>query len=135
MKRNYFCPKCQSLLNPNVKIVLTAQKDRAQGLILFSPQPGNYDAIVPDDLRLQPGDLVEFRCPVCGTDLTSSRNPNLAEIGFRFASGDEGRVGFSRRYGEQATYFVTQEDVKTYGEHAGLYGGMNYFGAGGPADE
>lgn len=129
MKRIYFCPACGATLNPNVKIILTARKGPKQGLVLFSPQPGNYQAIVADDLALTPGDLVEFACPVCQAALKSGFGAYHAEIGFRLSSGTTGRVHFSRKYGEHATYFVTDESVQSYGEHAMEGESMNFFGA------
>jgi len=128
MKRTYTCPKCQSILNPNVKIILTAIVKKMRGMILFSPNPGNYTAILPKDITPKKGDKVEFRCPVCGVELTSKINENLAEINFHLENGLEGKVKFSRLYGEQATYFVTDENVRSYGENAGAYGNMNFFG-------
>ncbi|MFH1465573.1 MAG: hypothetical protein ABIO70_14395 [Pseudomonadota bacterium] len=132
MKRTYFCPKCAAVLNPNVKIVLAAVRHEHRGLVLLSPQPGNYQAIVPDDLGLRGGDLVEFHCPVCAAPLTASHDENLAGLRFRFSTGLEGKVYFSRRFGEHATFFVADDEVKTYGEHAATQqGGVNFFGAGG----
>jgi hypothetical protein len=132
MKRTYLCPKCSAVLNPNVKIVLAAVRHERRGLVLLSPQPGNYQAIVPEDLGLRDGDLVEFHCPVCGVLLTTSHDDNLAGLCFRFSTGLEGKVYFSRRYGEHATFFVADDEVRTYGEHASAqHTGVNFFGAGG----
>ncbi len=130
MKRTYYCPKCRAVLNPNVKIILTALRSDKHGLVLLSPQPGNYKAIIADDLPLTDGDLVEFHCPVCTTLLTAAHDENLAGLDFRFSTGLEGKVFFSRRYGEHATYFVTDEAVRSYGEHTPDSGGLNFFGAG-----
>jgi len=130
MRRTYSCPRCQATLNPNVKVILTAVRGSGRGLVLLSPQPGNYSAIVPEDLPIQPGDLVEFRCPVCNALLTSEENENLAMLRFRFSTGLQGVVLFSRRYGEHATYFVSDDEVRSYGEDLGQGPGMNFFGAG-----
>ncbi len=129
MKRNYFCPKCRAVLNPNVKIILAAYRTNKRGLVLLSPQPGNYQAIVSDELPLSAGDLVEFHCPVCSELLTANHDENLVGLAFRFTTGLQGKVFFSRRYGEHATYFVTDDDVQSYGEHV-ADSGLNYFGAG-----
>jgi len=130
MKRIYFCPACGATLNPNVKIILAASREGASGLLLFSPQPGNYEVIAPDELPLRPGDRLDFRCPVCGKSLTSRANENLAELGFRLSNGTEGRVHFARRYGEHATFYITTEEVRSYGENADAYSNLNFFGAG-----
>lgn len=131
MKRTYFCLECRTTLNPNVKIILTMAKGRRRSLILLSPRPGDYTVILPGDVTLRRGEEVEFFCPVCGANLRSEANAHLTEIGFRFEDGTKGRVNFSRRYGEHATYFVTKEQVRSYGENAAIYGDANFFGAGG----
>jgi hypothetical protein len=41
----------------------------------------------------------------------------MAEIHFSTGPGHEGTVVFSRIYGHHATYFITDEEVKSYGEH------------------
>ncbi len=131
MKRTYFCLKCGATLNPNVKLILTMAKGRRRNLILLSPQPGNYSVILPGDVSLRQGEEVEFFCPACGGNLRSEASAHLAEIGFRLEDGSKGRVNFSRKFGEHATYFVTREQVRSYGENAAIYGDANFFGAGG----
>lgn len=128
MKRFYSCPACHAPLNPNIKIILTAQVKGRRGLILFSPQPGNYQAIVSANLKLAAGNRVDFFCPICGVDLSSRVNSDLAEISFHTDSGTEGTVNFSKRYGEQATFFVTREAVTAYGDAVSRYGNVNFFG-------
>jgi len=130
MKRVYFCTSCGATLNPSVKVILTAVKDGKGGLILLSPQPGNYEVISAEELALRTGDRLDLRCPVCSRTLISRVNDNLAELGFRLTNGMEGHAYFSRRYGEHATFFITKEEVRTYGENADVYSNLNFFGAG-----
>ncbi len=129
MKRVFLCPHCAGTLSPNVKIVLRAEVDKHRALILFSPQPGNYDAIFPDDFPLKKKSQVRFSCPICSKDLTSNRDRTMAEIQFKSSTGAEGTVVFSRVYGHHATYFITDEDVKPYGEHY-EEDNVNFWGAG-----
>ena len=131
MKRIYFCLTCRAVLNPDVKIILSMAKGRRRDLILLSPRPGDYSVILPGDVCLRRGEEVEFFCPVCGVNLRSEASTHLAEIGFRLEDGTKGRVNFSRKYGEHATYFVTKEQVRAFGENAALFGDANFFGAGG----
>jgi hypothetical protein len=128
MKSLYFCPKCQATLNPNVKVVLSARKEGHAGLVLLNPKPGIYEPIVADDLNLETGEKVDFYCPICHEVLTSRADDNLAELGFRDAEGEEGRVDFSRIFGEHATYIVMKGQVRAYGEQSSRYGGGNFFG-------
>ncbi len=87
MKRVYLCPKCESVLNPNVKIILTATKGKKRGLLLLSPQPGNYRFFAAPELELADGEKVEFHCPVCRVSLACHADPNLAELSYRTESG------------------------------------------------
>ncbi len=129
MKRTYRCPRCRALLNPGTKIVLRAEWKGGRGLLLFSPQPGNYDVIIPDGCVLRQNEAVVFSCPVCGSDLTSVHDPALAEILFTTVSGMTGTVAFSRTRGRHASYFITAEQIRSYGEHAEDRD-LNFWGAG-----
>lgn len=128
MKRTYSCPHCGAVLNPNVKIILRARLRGQRGLLLFSPKPGNYDVFAPAGFTLKKGDEVEFSCPVCGEDLTSSKGKAWAEIRFQVSPATAGSVVFSKVYGRHATFFVTEEDVRWYGEDAQET--LNFWGAG-----
>jgi hypothetical protein len=129
MKRTYSCPHCKAILNPSTKIILCAESEGKKGLFLFSPQPGNYDLIVPEGFQLRKKDRVSFSCPVCTRELTSARDDTLAEICFMSTSGSAGTVAFSRMFGMHATYFITAEDVRSYGEHAANMD-VNFWGEG-----
>ncbi len=130
MKREYFCPSCRTTLNPNVKIVLTASWGEQRGLVLLSPQPGNYQAFISKELAPPEGARLSFSCPVCQASLHSTVDKNLAELGYRTSHGETGSVDFSRVCGEHATYFVNEDDVRAFGENAGVYGARNFFGEG-----
>jgi hypothetical protein len=112
-----------------VKIVLRTECEGRKALLLFSPQPGNYRVITPESFRLKKNDEVRFSCPLCGRDLTSKRDKGMAEISFSTPGGHSGRVVFSRVYGHHETYFVTKEEVRSYGRHADR-DGVNFWGAG-----
>lgn len=127
MKRLYTCPHCHGVLNPNVKIILAAAVRDSRGLLLLSPTPGNYDMIVPQGLTLPEGALVELRCPICQASLKSALDDNLAEVCFRMSNGTEGRVDFSRRVGEHATYVISHETIRSYGDQAPRYRAVNFF--------
>jgi hypothetical protein len=129
MKRNYHCPWCDGVLNPNVKLILKAERAGRAALVLFSPQPGNFQVIMPESFKLNKNDEVRFSCPLCGRDLTSNRDATKAQIRFAGPGAQSGVVIFSRVFGHHETYFVTNEEVRSYGEDAGP-AGVNYWGAG-----
>ena len=130
MKRSYFCPHCEAMLNPGQKIVIKAVKDLAAGLFLFSPQVGNYNLIMPDNFRLSIGDRVTFYCPVCGADLSSEADDELAVLDCTVEGKGTFEVHFSRVFGKHATFVVRDGQVQRFGEHAEYYQSVNFFGEG-----
>jgi hypothetical protein len=130
MKRSYFCPHCKGLLNPGTKIILRAVKDLSAGLFLFSPQVGNYNLVMPDNFRLSIGDRVTFYCPICGADLTSEADKELAVLDSSTSGKSYFQVHFSRIFGKHATFVVKDGTVQSFGQHAGSYRGVNFFGEG-----
>jgi predicted RNA-binding Zn-ribbon protein involved in translation (DUF1610 family) len=130
MKWKYACPHCKAILNPNVKIVLAVRRGRKRGLILLSPRPGNYKSICDSDFSdmMEEGTLVDFACPACGELLTSRASRKLAELLLLVPDQKDKRIQFSRIYGEHATFILNGETVTPYGEDAGLYDEVNFFG-------
>ncbi len=128
MKRNYFCPQCDAHLNPNIKIILAVVRGPERGLALFSPQPGNYRVILAHGFSIAKGDLLDFHCPVCHASLRSPVSPQLARLVLRANRNSENFVDFSRTFGEEATFVISDEQVTPYGEHAEEYDGLNFFG-------
>ena len=128
MTRKYTCPHCHGTLNPNRKIILRAELGEQRGLFLFSPRPGNYDVLVPEGFKLRKHDVVEFACPLCNHNLRSAHDPSLAEIQATESTDRVASVAFSRTYGVHATYFITSERVRSYGEHA--HADVNFWGEG-----
>lgn len=130
MTYHYSCPRCGAELNPREDVVLTGAKAKKRGLVLLSPEPGNYHAYVAKALDLRPGDMLDFSCPLCQASLKSRANKNLVQLSYKGDGGDEGFVTFSRVYGEHATYMVENGKVQAFGPNAALYGDINYFGEG-----
>lgn len=131
MKNVFTCPHCQAVLNPSVKILLVISYRKKKGMILLSPQPGNYKYICDESVEknLSEGAKVRLSCPVCTTDLTSSTNSQLAEMQMVAPGGEARRVQFSRIYGKNATFIFDGEDVTAFGEDADNLGSTNFFGA------
>ncbi len=131
MKNKFVCPRCQGVLNPNVKILLIADMGKAKGLVLLSPQPGNYKYLCDSSLEkhLHPGETITFYCPLCHADLTSASDDSLAALELHVGSHPVRRVEFSRVFGTHATFIISEGEVDTYGEDAGDYDPLNFFGA------
>jgi hypothetical protein len=129
MSRNYSCPHCTKTLNPGTKVVLLIDHDDARELILLSPELGDYTVVYPLSFEPELGRRYTLRCPVCHTDLTSEINDNLVELEAETLDGRTEKVGFSRVYGERATFVGSGPDhVTLYGDHATRYEAPNFFG-------
>lgn len=131
MKNHYACPHCRVTLNPSVKVLLIASYRSRKGLILLSPQPGNFKYVCDPTVEegLEPGDLVKFACPVCHADLTSKRNKRFVELRMHVPGGPERIVEFSREFGTQATYIIDGDEVTAFGDDVEDINGTNFFGA------
>ncbi len=130
MKNIYACPHCEAVLNPSVKILLVISYRKKKGMILLSPQPGNFKYICDKSVEkdLAEGAKIRFSCPVCSTDLTSASNSQLAELRMIAPDREPRRVEFSRIYGKQATFIFDGEDVISFGDDADNPGETNFFG-------
>jgi len=131
MKNVYLCPHCHANLNPNVKIILLATHRRRKGLILLSPQPGNFQFFWDDQLAevVKPGTRIKFLCPVCSSDLTSAVNPEFAELFLDVQDQNPRRMFFSRQFGTHATFIDKGDVIAAYGENVEDYDRINFFGS------
>lgn len=130
MADKYYCPHCRADLNPGTKIILRVVHGDRSGLLLFSPQVGNYACVLPERFQLEPGETVAFSCPVCHASLASPSDERLGEILLSREGEELARVNFSRVFGEQATFVIAGGRVESYGDDASSFGSVNFFGAG-----
>lgn len=128
MESNYICPHCKSNLKPNKHIVFSvhAEADK-KGLIMLSPQIGNYEIIHDQDSTgIIAGDKLKVYCPVCFERLgVDDVDENLAMIEIIDQDGNRSKLYFSKIVGEKATYKITGDDVERFGENHEAY---NYWG-------
>ena len=130
MSRNFQCPHCHKVLNPGTKVVLVIENHGERELILLSPDLGDYSVVYPLSFEPEMGRPYTFRCPVCQSELTSAVNDSLVELEAETDDGRSERIGFSRIYGERATFVGSGPDrVTLYGDHATRYEAPNFFGA------
>ena len=128
MKKRFLCPHCDAVLNPNVKIVFAVRKGEARGLMLFNTKPGDYAFIADPRFELEEGETVDFLCPVCASDLTSSADDHFVEILLDQGDGALSKVEFSRVFGEHATFIVDGKHMQSFGEDAHDFDDINFFG-------
>lgn len=121
-KNEFLCPKCRGKLRIGQSIVLAAKDtDGERGLILLSPELGNYETQHHESFNVSEGVLVDFYCPLCNKKITSTQNKNLASLILREEDGEEYDIIFSQIRGEQCTYKVLGEHVEIFGKHAAEY--------------
>lgn len=131
MKSTFACPHCQSVLNPSVKILLAVKYKTKKGMILLSPQPGNFKFICDHSVSaaLKPGATLSFFCPVCSADLTSPANKKFVELNLVEANQRTRKVQFSRIHGTHATFVIDEDNVTPYGEDVDDFENTNFFGS------
>ena len=119
---DFQCPKCHEHLRVGDYIVFNVKnKKKQRGLILLSPQIGNYTSIKHPSFELEECEYLEFYCPVCQSSLKSDIHENLAQVHMRDENGDYFDVYFSQIIGEHSTYKTSGDAFQMKGEHAGKY--------------
>lgn len=121
MKDNEFsCPECNGHLNIGGQIVFATQtKRKHKGLIMMSPKVGEYNYAHHEKFMLEKGELVDFECPMCQSDLTSEVNKDHAMIYMTAAEDNmEYELYFSKIAGQQSTYVVAHDNVEAFGQDA-----------------
>ena len=126
MSLSYHCPKCDCLLNPNVRVVLIARFGEKQGIVLMSSQPGDYQVICDKGIchDVSKGDIIDFACPVCHDSLTSESHENFAELKVvNTVKVGQGpcMLRFSRVSEERATFLYDGKSVKEFGDEAEVF--------------
>jgi hypothetical protein len=104
------------------KIILSAKaKNNTEGLIVLSPELGNYNVIFPSTLKYKKGDLLNLFCPVCHQNLASSKHINLAMVLLSNDADEDFEIYFSQIVGEHSTIKMMGDHVDLFGEHADRY--------------
>jgi len=94
---------------------------KQSGLMLLSPQIGNYTSIKHPDFEIQSGESLEYYCPVCDASLISDIHRDLAYVILKDGSGKRNDIYFSQIVGEHSTFETDGEAVHVAGEDAGRY--------------
>jgi Zn finger protein HypA/HybF involved in hydrogenase expression len=128
-KNDFLCPHCRGHLRPNNKIILSARTpDNKVGLILLSPELGEYSVVKHDSFKLKEGEHINIFCPVCHADLGAyHENKNLAKIIMIDEKGIESDIVFSEIAGQKSTCKIHGDQIEDFGEDASIY--TNLWGA------
>lgn len=117
MGTQYHCPKCSAVLNPGKNIILLGRFDEQEALFAFHPEPGNYEFSIPEGMSLKEGDLWDFMCPVCHTQLSLVDKDHFASLDMMDGLGNWHKVVFSCIAGEKVTYVLTQNSERSVEEY------------------
>lgn len=122
MRENFLCPKCFGHLNVGESVVFSTRSKKDEvGLILLSPQLGNYKVSSHPSFQIEEGDYVEFFCPLCHIQLTSEKNENLAKVLMIDEELKESEILFSKIAGERCTYKIIEGNIEKFGEDSARY--------------
>jgi hypothetical protein len=127
MAVEYLCKICRGHLNVKTSIVLAASKlhSSTRGLIFLNPEIGNYTTTTHPSFVIQEGEEYNYTCPICHSQLNSTKYKHLVRIIMIDENGKEYNIYFSDIAGEKCTYKIrenkveakTGPDVKTYDKY------------------
>lgn len=127
MKNEYVCPYCRGHLKVKNSVILAGRKENGErGLILLSPEVGDYTVRHHHGFLLNDGERTDIYCPICHANLMAQKyNNNLARLIAIDESGQQSEILISEIVGERCTYIVKSERMESFGDDS-----PNYFGAG-----
>ena len=124
MAVEYICKICRGHLNVKTSIVLAASRlhSSIRGLVFLNPEIGNYTTTTHPTFTIQEGEEYIYNCPICHSQLNSTKYKHLVRIIMIDENGKEFDIYFSGIAGEKCTYKIrenkvlqkTGPDVKTY---------------------
>ncbi len=98
-------------------VLSTKNRDNKEGLLLLNPILGDYSYVNHPTFEFKMGEIIEFYCPICHTDLTATDiNENLSRILMIDNDKKEHEIIFSKISGENCTFLISGDKVKTFGE-------------------
>lgn len=119
---DFQCPRCNNHIRVGDHIIFRVRNSARQtGLLLLSPQIGNYTSVRHASFGFKQGEFLEFFCPLCNSSLRSDIHENLAHVTMIDESGLKSDVYFSQIVGEHSTYKTDGDSLQVSGEDAGRY--------------
>ena len=131
MNNRYLCPKCRSELKIKDHIIFSAETEKGKkGILLISPELGNYTVIHDDKFEYDDGEHIDFYCPVCQAHLGIPQiSSDLAEVIMIDEKNDEYKIIFCEIAGKECTIKIKDKlVVESFGEDVNDY--QNYWGSG-----
>jgi hypothetical protein len=116
-KYEFYCPDCSHRLDENKEIRLkTLRENGDEGYIYLSTTLGDYTKRSEPNIEFGKGELIEFSCPHCNSQIHSKERDKFVHLVMRVENKFEFDILFSRVVGEQKTYLVTEDGVECYGK-------------------
>ena len=127
MKKDFICPECTGQLFVNDRIIFSTKTDSGKaGLILLSPELGDYKVVKHESYKINEGEHVDFYCPICHANLIVEKGNHKFTRVMMVEMGEEYEVLFSQIAGEKCTYVIGEGSVKAFGEDADEF--TNFWG-------
>jgi len=122
MKTHFICPGCKGYLDVGDQIVLAAiTQNNDAGLILLSPELGNYTVKTNLLFKINIGEKYDFYCPVCHEKLATDLHDNLSRVILVDENNINYEILFSKIAGEKSTYKIVGESLEIFGDHKSKY--------------
>ena len=124
MKTDFLCPHCRGYLSVGNKVIFSIRKSGwSGGLLLLSPELGEYSYEHHASYQVKPGEEFDFLCPICHADLSVPGSEKLAKVLMHEKEGGEHEffVVFSRVEGEKCTFKISEKKLETYGDASSKY--------------
>lgn len=123
MNRNYICPKCEGRLLVGGFVILTVTtKDNKRGLILLSPQLGDYTRVIHPSFQIEKGEEVDFSCPLCQSNLGAHDvDKRLVRLILIDENSEKHEIFFSGIEGEKCTYQISEKRYEKFGSSWEIY--------------
>ncbi len=119
---DFLCPKCLGHIRVGDHLMFKVKNHKKEsGLLLLSPQIGNYTSVKHPSFELKEGETLEFHCPLCNTSLVSEIHKDLVHVILQDKEGNRNDVFFSRIFGEHSTFETQGESLHVEGEDAGRF--------------
>ena len=116
-KYDFFCPHCSAQLNKKDGIILhTKRVNGDEGVITMDVAVGKYTYTHEPPVKFEKGEVVDFFCPACKTDLQSNQYDNFARMLMRVGKNIEFDILFSREAGKRKTFIITEDGIESYSE-------------------
>ena len=114
-KKKSYCPYCTAQLSffngEFTKLLgsLESEYFKVEGILYLPSALGKYGVILPEGMTIKEGARVEFLCPNCRKNLTTSFNEDLAFMKVVDERQAEFIVIFNKIFGKHATYVIDYE--------------------------